>query len=111
MWWPRALSGVGLGAILAIGSLLTGCGPRVSEARLAFYPPREQGCALELSKADLGQMMADGPWELLGHVYVGVQAKADPFNEDYLSIVRGRACAMGGEAFGILMATTNEGRA
>jgi hypothetical protein len=102
-----ALRGSVLGTLCAV-TLLAGCGPRASEARLAFYPPREQGCSLEMVKVTLAETMEGGPWELIGHVYVSAQAKAEPFAAEYLALVRPRACAMGGEAFGILMAATND---
>lgn len=75
---------------------------------MAFYPPREQACSLDIVKVTLAETMEGGPWELVGHVYVSAQAQADPFSAEYMAVVRPRACAMGGEAFGILSATTND---
>ena len=90
--------------------LLAGCGPSVSEVRMANYPPREDNCVLEFVKADMGQLSSnEGPWELIGQIVLQEEGTQDPFAEEYRAIVRPRACAMGGEAVTIVMNATSEG--
>jgi len=90
--------------------LVVGCGPSVSEVRMANYPPRPENCELEFVKVDMGQLSnGQGPWELIGQIVLGEEGKQDPFDERYRAIVRPRACNMGGEAVGIVMNATSEG--
>lgn len=87
-----------------------GCGPSVSEVRMASYPPREPNCDLEFVKINMAELSTNqGPWELVGQIVINETGTQDPFAEEYRAIVRPRACAMGGEAVGILMSATSEG--
>jgi len=91
-----------------VALLLAACGPSVSEVRTAYYPPHEKACALEFVQADMGQLGPGAPWELVGHVIIGEAGTGDPFSEKYRNIVRPRACAMGGDAVAILLATKTQ---
>jgi hypothetical protein len=89
---------------------LTGCGPSVSEVRMANYPPREPNCALEFVKIDMGQLSGNtGPWELIGQIVLQEEGTQDPFAERNRAIVRPRACNMGGEAVGVAMSAVSQG--
>jgi len=95
-----------------LGLLFSGsaCGPRISEARLVPVPPRAESCPLEFVKLDMMDLSsANGTWQLVGHVILRDIGKPDPFSEEMKSIVRPRACRMGGEGVTLMMSGTNEG--
>lgn len=95
----------GLGAALSLG-----CGPQVSEVRMASYPPKDPDCKLEFVKADMQELSSNqGPWELVGQIVLQQEGKQDPFAEEYRAIVRPRACGMGGDAVAIVLNATSEG--
>jgi hypothetical protein len=97
------------GAILMVGMSL-GCGPKVSEVRTASYPPREENCALEFVKVDMADVSSQGgTWEMIGQIVLQGLGEQDPFAEEARAIVRPRACAMGGEAVGIVLHATSHG--
>jgi hypothetical protein len=96
-------------AIVVLGVAL-GCGPRVSEVRTASYPPREENCRLEFVKVDMADVSSQGgTWEMIGQIVLQGLGEQDPFAEEARAIVRPRACAMGGEAVGILLHATSHG--
>lgn len=96
-------------AILVAGVSL-GCGPKVSEVRTASYPPREENCALEFVKVDMADVSSqEGKWEMIGQIVLQGLGEQDPFAEEARAIVRPRACAMGGEAVGIVLHATSHG--
>lgn len=100
------------GIILGVGVLVwaaTGCGPKVSEVRMVPAPGRDENCALEFVKVDLGALSSPtSEWEMLGQIVLQEHGIQDPFAEKYRAIVRPRACAMGGEAVGIVLSATSE---
>jgi hypothetical protein len=89
---------------------LVACGPDVSEVRMSNYPPREENCSLEYVQLNMPELSSGkGPWELVGQIVLQEGGARDPFSPEYKEIVRPRACAMGGEAIGIVMNTQSEG--
>jgi hypothetical protein len=96
-------------AIAAVG-ILVGCGPKVTEVRTASYPPREENCSLEFVKVDMADVSSkDGTWEMIGQIVLQGLGEQDPFAEEARAIVRPRACAMGGDAVGLVLHATNQG--
>jgi hypothetical protein len=82
----------------------------VSEVRTASYPPREENCALEFVKVDMADVSSkDGTWERIGQIVLQGLGEQDPFAEEARAIVRPRACAMGGDAVGIVLHATSHG--
>jgi len=71
-----------------------GCGPAISETRMAYYPPREESCELDLVRMDMHEMAPGGRWEVVGYVTLQERGVADPFSETKAS--RGRAPAKWG---------------
>lgn len=96
-----------LGAV-AFALVVSGCGASIGESRLAYYPAREPGCALQFVQQDMNQMGPSGPWEVVGYVTISETGIADPFSPEYRQIVRPRACGMGGEAVTIMQSSTNQ---
>lgn len=91
-------------------ALLAGCGPHVSEMRMASAPPRPENCDLQflqLKIEELAPMI--GTYEHLGSVMLFETGVQDPFQQKYRDIVRPRACAMGGEGVTIMNQATNQG--
>ena len=95
--------------LLLLVLVLVGCGPHISESRMAFYPGREANCSLQFVQADMNQMGPSGQWEVVGYVMVFETGMVDPFSEEYRQLVRPRACGMGGEAVTIMQSTTSQG--
>lgn len=93
--------------VIVVGSLIGGCGPTVSEMRLASGTPRAANCELEFRRFEMTDLAPGSTWEVLGHVALGDTGVQDPLKEEYRAEVRPRACAMGGEAVGILMSATS----
>ena len=102
----RRSSAAPIGLIVSL--LLAGCGPSISETRVGVYPPREAACAVELIKTDLGidEMLAERSLEVVGHVYIDLPTGSSA--GEYLPVVRPRACAMGGEAYRVLIVRAGE---
>lgn len=95
---------------LVVAGVLPACGPKVSELRTASYPPREENCALEFVKVDMADVSSkDGTWEMIGQIVLQGLGEQDPFAEEARAIVRPRACAMGGDAVGIVLHATSQG--
>src|SRR5262245_12676683 len=95
---------------LVVTSVLLGCGPKVTEMRTASYPPREEDCSLEFVKVEMADVSSkDGTWEMIGQIVLQGLGEQDPFSEEARAIVRPRACAMGGDAVGIVLHATNQG--
>ncbi len=95
--------------LLATVLLLSACGPRISELRLAPSPPRGAGCPLEFVKLDMMDLSSQtGVWQLVGNVFIGDAGLLDPFSDENKALVRPRACAMGGEGVTIMASASNE---
>jgi hypothetical protein len=72
-------------------------------------PPREATCPLEFVKLDMTDLSSQtGVWQLIGNVIMGGGGTLDPFSEENKTLVRPRACAMGGEGVTIMTSATNE---
>lgn len=96
--------------LFAMFAVLAGCGPNISEMRMASAPPRPDNCELQflqLKIEDLAPMV--GTYEQLGSVMLFETGVQDPFQQKYRDIVRPRACAMGGEGVTILNQATSQG--
>jgi hypothetical protein len=90
---------------------VTACGgPAIKETRLGFYPAREPACTLEYVQWDPRILQANGPWEILGYLEIDEKNPADPFSPKYRSIVRPRACHMGGEAVSLVQSASRDAR-
>jgi len=106
MFQPRTT----LLALLGILTVLPACGPRISEVRIVPVPSRAADCPLEFIKLDMMDLSSPtGTWQMIGNVLLGDTGKLDPFDEKNKTLVRSRACAMGGEGVSIMMTATNEG--
>lgn len=81
---------------------IAGCGPSVSEVRLGAASPRAPGCDLDFIQFEIRELAPGGTYEVLGHVTLSQGGVQDPLQPQYREIVRPRACAMGGEAVGVL---------
>ncbi|MEM9691454.1 MAG: hypothetical protein AAGA56_02825 [Myxococcota bacterium] len=84
------------------------CGPNIMEQRMGNYPPRPDDCNLEV----LSQMPPVGvgsEWQVAGTVVLTENGTSDPMSEENRSIVRPRACAMGGEALTINAMVAQQG--
>ncbi len=55
---------------LSLGACAGMSGPHVAEMRMAFYPPRPAGCALEFVSATMAQMSPLGPYQVVGHLII-----------------------------------------
>lgn len=91
---------------LAIAVAASGCGPRISEVRLVAAPAKPASCDLDFLQLEMKEVAPGGPLEILGHVVLSEQGVRDPLAPEYRSLVRPRACAMGGEAVGIMLTGT-----
>ncbi len=98
---PRAARAVVTSLIL--GLCLFACGPSVGEARLVSAPFKPPTCDLDFLELKIEDVAPGGKYELLGHVMLAQEGIRDPLNPKYRAQVRPRACAMGGEAVGILL--------
>jgi len=94
---------------VALAAGLGGCGPRVSETRMAYLPPRPDDCSIAFITATVEEMSPLGPYQVVGHVVLQDAGIQNPFSAEYAGIVRPRACAMGGELVTIGMSGTTRG--
>jgi hypothetical protein len=90
-----------------------GCGPNISETRMAYFPPKAEGCNLEVINKALASgenfALPDSPYEIVGMIGLGENGTQDPFSDRYMAIVRPRACKMGGDAISLMASqTTNQ---
>jgi len=90
-------------ASLTFGLSLLACGPSVGEARLVSAPFKPATCDLDFLELKIEDVAPGGKYELLGHVMLRQEGMQDPLSPKYRAEVRPRACAMGGEAVGILL--------
>lgn len=97
--------------LLLLSACGLGCGPSVSEARLTMAPPRPSDCKLAFLQLQMTDLAPGGAWEILGHVTMSERGEQDPLSPEYREEVRPRACRMGGDGVGILLAATSEGSA
>jgi hypothetical protein len=90
-----------------------GCGlggPSVNETRMAMYPPNPEHCHLDVVNGVTSPnvaMMPNSPYELIGMVGLGETGIVDPFSPEYVAIVQPRACAMGGDAVGLMASSVS----
>jgi len=89
--------------------LLAACGSKsaITETRMVHAPAREMSCPLELVQVDVTSSDFNKQWDVLGHVTLMGRGTQDPMAEENRSLVRGRACNMGGTAIGVAMNSTN----
>src|SRR5580698_7904740 len=99
----RDYRGIGWGVLALLASA---CGPGVGEMRMAYAPPREPACSLDFLQFDMRDLAPGGKYQVLGHVTLAQEGVQDPLQPQYREIVHPRACAMGGEAVGILATGT-----
>jgi hypothetical protein len=94
-------------ASFLLGSLvLGGCGPDVNEMRLVSAAAKGPNCELDFVNIEMKDVVPGGPLEILGHVMLSEEGVRDPLAREYRAKVRPRACAMGGEAVGVMMSHT-----
>jgi hypothetical protein len=70
-------------------------------------PPREAGCALELVQVDVTDPAFNQRWDVLGYVTLSSGRTLDPAAEANRSVVRPRACAMGGTSLAVTSTSSN----
>ncbi|MDB4939357.1 MAG: hypothetical protein JWP87_6329 [Labilithrix sp.] len=87
----------------SLALVLAACGPTVNEVRMASAPPKPATCELDFLELEMKDVAPGGPLEILGHVMLSQHGVRDPLAPEYRAQVRPRACAMGGEAVGIMM--------
>jgi hypothetical protein len=87
--------------------IAAGCST-VSETRMLAAPPREASCALDLVQADITSPAFNQTWDTLGYVTLSKPAAQDPAAEANRSVVRPRACAMGGTAIAVALNSANQ---
>ncbi|HEY8924548.1 MAG TPA: hypothetical protein VIU64_09215 [Polyangia bacterium] len=84
-------------ALLAIA----GCGPTISESRLAFYRARGDDCDLGFVQPNGSGKPLGDKWVVIGYVSVDGVGKGDPLTSKNRELVRGRICEMGGTAVAV----------
>lgn len=94
-----------------VALLLAGCSPEmVSVSQMMAAPPRPGDCRLELVQASMMDLSPLGTkWDVLGMVSI---AKAntsglDPSSEAVRSIIRPKACHLGGTSVALMTSTTS----
>jgi len=91
--------------VLALG---VGCGKAaITETRIVQAPPRAANCPLELVTVDMTSMTFNQTWETVGFVSLSDRGAQDPNAEENRSLVRPRACAMGGTSIAVAANSTN----
>lgn len=104
---PPNASGVGCAAYPQVGMvlgalLLAGCAPEtVNVAQMIVAPPRPDDCRLELTGGAPTEM---SNWDLLGMVTLtrGNTSGLDPSSEDVRSLIRPKACRLGGTSVALM---------
>lgn len=89
---------------------LVGCGPSILVGRMAYFPPRPDDCNVEvLNGATQDPSLFATPnseYEIAGTIGLGEMGIQDPFSEKYMSLVKPRACRMGGDAVSLMASHT-----
>jgi hypothetical protein len=81
--------------------LIAGCGPTISESRLAFYRSRGDDCDLGFIQPSGSSKPLGDKWVVIGYVSVDGVGKGDPLTSKNRELVRGRICQMGGTAVAV----------
>jgi hypothetical protein len=89
--------------------LLAGCSPEmVAVSQMMSVPPRPDNCRLELVQADMMELSPMGAkWDVLGMVTIakGNTNGLDPASEAVRSIIRPKACHLGGTSVALMTNT------
>jgi len=93
--------------------LLAGCSPEmVAVSQMMAAPPRADDCKLELVQADMMELSPMGTkWDVLGMVTIakGNTNGLDPSSEAVRSIIRPKACHLGGTSVALMANTAASG--
>lgn len=94
-----------------VGALLvSGCSPEmVAVSQMMAVPSRPDDCKLELVQADMMELSPMGTkWDLLGMVSIakGNTNGLDPSSEAVRTIIRAKACHLGGTSVALMTNTT-----
>jgi hypothetical protein len=99
-----------VGLRLAVLSFIAGCiilngcaATTVSVRRMKTAPPRPHDCELKLVEADMMELSPMGTkWDVLGFVSVGANDGLDPTSKEIRTMVRPKACEIGGTAVALM---------
>jgi hypothetical protein len=94
--------------LASLAACATTAAPAISESRMTIHPANAPDCLLMFLRSDMTKMMPGGEWEVVGFVTIGAEGEIDPTDEKYRELVRPRACAMGGEAVTVFIASRNQ---
>jgi len=103
----RTLS-MAVGLCLVV-TYLPGCAMTSSEMRVGVRPAKAENCELQLVEATMGErgpggtFGPGGTYEMIGTVSIEASSGSDPLSEEIRSLVRPRACAMGGDVISLEM--------
>lgn len=71
-------------------------------------PAHPPDCPLAFVQADISNPDFNVAWDVMGYVTLSDTGVLDPLAEDNRRMVRPRACAMGGTAIGVAIASANQ---
>lgn len=80
---------------------IAGCGPTISESRLAFYRSRGDDCDLGFIQPNRSDKPLGDKWVVIGYVSVDGVGRGDPLTNKNRELVRARICQMGGTAVAV----------
>lgn len=81
---------------------MAGCGPTISESRLAFYHSRGEDCDLGFVEGKDANGTLGDKWVVIGYVSVdGIPKGSDPLAARNRELARSRICQMGGTAVAV----------
>jgi hypothetical protein len=103
--------------VLCLSLPLAGCfGPAIGEVRRVMRPSKPLDCPLEIVDVRPEDMMpgarfgAGGELEMIGMITIGADQGSDAMSEPIRSLVRPRACGMGGDIVSLLASGTGANR-
>lgn len=85
-------------------------GPTIAVARMAYFPSRGDQCQIKFIQTTPIEQSGQGPYHLVGSISLGEYGNNDPLSERYISIIRPKACAMGGDLITIAASAVTHGQ-
>lgn len=98
-------------ALLCVAAVvaLAGCVEMVSVNRAMVVPSRDANCELELVQADMMELSPmSTKWDYLGTVSIGANHGLDPMSEQARTVIRPKACELGGTAVALMQSSNSE---
>ena len=110
------MNAVQLAVFVAATSFILSCGPAVGVTQTVIRPAKSENCKLDLVSVTSTEMQPgaafgpNGTYEMIGVISIGAKEGTDPMSEEIRSLVRPRACSIGGDVVTLLASGTGGNR-